>query len=392
MRAGDAGGRRRRPRGRLGYGRSARGSWVCSTAPPRRPDRQRILPRCSAGRSSSSSTPAPRPLRRRPSFAASPATARMSVSPASIFNRIGGERHAAVIAEACALHVPDVAVLGFLPRADDLALPERHLGLIQAREHPALDAFLDRAAALIAAHVDIGRARLPGVRRRRHTSDVAGGIASGTAPHPADRPADRRRRRCRFCLPLCAGDRRLARRRRRGPAVFAAGRRAARRLPPMPSTCPAAIPSCTPAGLPATPRFLDGLRAAAGRGTAIFGECGGYMVLGRGLVDGEGARHAMAGLLPLETSFAERGLHLGYRRVRLAAATPLGERRRRLSRPRVPLRADARRRTGAGAVHRRRCRRAGSRRDRARAWLGLRLVHPPRRPGVGVGKPAPRGG
>jgi cobyrinic acid a,c-diamide synthase len=32
----------------------------------------------------------------------------------------------------------------------------------------------------------------------------------------------------------------------------------------------------------------------------------------------------MAGLLPVETSFAERRLHLGYRRAALAAATPLG--------------------------------------------------------------------
>ncbi len=70
--------------------------------------------------------------------------------------------------------------------------------------------------------------------------------------------------------------------------------------------------------------FLDGLRAAAGQGRAIYGECGGYMVLGTGLTDAEGQRHAMAGLLPVETSFAERRLHLGYRRTALAAATPLG--------------------------------------------------------------------
>ena len=39
------------------------------------------------------------------------------------------------------------------------------------------------------------------------------------------------------------------------------------------------------------------------------------MVLGDGLIDAEGKRHAMAGLLPLETSFATRRLHLGYRRL-----------------------------------------------------------------------------
>ncbi len=71
-------------------------------------------------------------------------------------------------------------------------------------------------------------------------------------------------------------------------------------------------------------RFLDGLRGAAARGAAVFGECGGYMVLGRGLTDGDGQRHAMAGLLPLETSFRERRLSLGYRHARLASTGPLG--------------------------------------------------------------------
>ncbi|HYN37977.1 MAG TPA: cobyrinic acid a,c-diamide synthase, partial [Rhodospirillales bacterium] len=71
-------------------------------------------------------------------------------------------------------------------------------------------------------------------------------------------------------------------------------------------------------------RFLDGLRRAAARGAAVFGECGGYMVMGEGLIDAEGRRHAMAGLLPLETSFAERRLYLGYRSAAVCADGPLG--------------------------------------------------------------------
>jgi cobyrinic acid a,c-diamide synthase len=48
------------------------------------------------------------------------------------------------------------------------------------------------------------------------------------------------------------------------------------------------------------------------------------MVLGQGLVDAAGMRHAMAGLLAVETSFAQRRLHIGYRRARLLADGPLG--------------------------------------------------------------------
>ena len=56
----------------------------------------------------------------------------------------------------------------------------------------------------------------------------------------------------------------------------------------------------------------------------MFGECGGYMVLGKGMIDAEGQRHVMSGLLSLETSFAERKLHLGYRDLELDAGAALG--------------------------------------------------------------------
>jgi len=70
--------------------------------------------------------------------------------------------------------------------------------------------------------------------------------------------------------------------------------------------------------------FLAGLQACAARGAFLYGECGGFMVLGRGLTDRSGERHKMAGLLPVDTSFAAPRLHLGYRRIRLLQPSPLG--------------------------------------------------------------------
>ena len=130
-------------------------------------------------------------LSRRKAFAAI-REGRVSVAGV-VFNRIGGERHAAVIAEACALHVPEVRILGFLPRAEALRLPERHLGLIQAREHPALEAFLDQAAALVAEHVDIAAlvglaqafAIMPGISRSGAT--IAAALARGITREDAAR-------------------------------------------------------------------------------------------------------------------------------------------------------------------------------------------------------------
>jgi cobyrinic acid a,c-diamide synthase len=63
-------------------------------------------------------------------------------------------------------------------------------------------------------------------------------------------------------------------------------------------------------------QFKSGMTAARDRGARIFGECGGYMVLGETLVAADGAGYEMLGFLPLATSFAVRKRHLGYRRVR----------------------------------------------------------------------------
>ena len=54
----------------------------------------------------------------------------------------------------------------------------------------------------------------------------------------------------------------------------------------------------------------------------MHGECGGYMALGEGLIDADGTRHRMAGLLGLVTSYEKRRMHLGYRRATLHA--PIG--------------------------------------------------------------------
>jgi cobyrinic acid a,c-diamide synthase len=206
--------------------------------------------------------------------------------------------------------------LGCLPRADDLALPERHLGLVQAGEHPDLERFLDRAARLVAENVDV--AALVALGR-----PLAGARAGVTPPVP---PLGQRI--------AVADDDAFA---FRYALVTDGWRRAGAELvpfspladqPPDPAAdavyLPGGYPELHAGRLAANGRFLAGLRAAMERGAAVFGECGGYMTMGTGLIDAEGRRHAMAGLLPLETSFAERRLHLGYRMATLAADAPLG--------------------------------------------------------------------
>ncbi len=84
---------------------------------------------------------------------------------------------------------------------------------------------------------------------------------------------------------------------------------------------PGGYPELHAGRLAANDRFRRALRSFA-ETRPVHGECGGYMVLGTALIDGESTRHAMTGLLGLETSFAQRRMHLGYRLAELAAPIP----------------------------------------------------------------------
>jgi len=86
---------------------------------------------------------------------------------------------------------------------------------------------------------------------------------------------------------------------------------------------PGGYPELHAGRIAAAGNFLAGLCAFA-QARPVHGECGGYMVLGRTLEDAQGNVHSMAGLLPVDTSYAKRRMHLGYRVARLIHDGPLG--------------------------------------------------------------------
>ncbi|MEO1640258.1 MAG: cobyrinate a,c-diamide synthase [Pseudomonadota bacterium] len=211
-----------------------------------------------------------------------------------ILNNLGSARHEGMLRRA----LGDIPVLGAIPRCKDITQPSRHLGLVQAQEHPDLQAFLDRAADLIADHCDITAIK------------ALLGSMPGHAPQPLGPPAQRIAiaRDAAFAFTY--------------PHLLEGWQRAGASLSffsPLVDEAPAkadliylpgGYPELHAARLAQNKTFLDGLRDTNAQ---IYGECGGYMVLGETLTDADGVTHKMAGLLALETSFASRKLHLGYR-------------------------------------------------------------------------------
>ncbi|HWM31998.1 MAG TPA: cobyrinate a,c-diamide synthase [Methyloceanibacter sp.] len=230
-----------------------------------------------------------------------------------VLNRVGSERHRRLVADAiAALGVP---VLGAVPRDDTLMLPERHLGLVQAAEHADLAAWLHRLAAMAEQCLDIDA-----ILRLTAPPHLSAAGAYPTMPPPGQRIALAQDAAFSFVYPHVIDGWRKA------GAEIATFSPLADELPP--ESCdacwlPGGYPELHAGRLAAAKNFRDGLaRFAETRN--VHGECGGYMVLGEALEDGDGVSHAMTGLLSHVTSFAKRKLHLGYRQAHLLAGGPLG--------------------------------------------------------------------
>jgi cobyrinic acid a,c-diamide synthase len=232
----------------------------------------------------------------------------------AILNRVAGERHRAFVADAMAAF--GIPVLGALPRDAALMLPERHLGLVQAGEHPDLDSLIDRLAATAERHLDLD-ALIGTAAPFRFATPTS---AAAALPPPGQRIALASDQAFSFVYPHL-----LEAWRKAGAEIVPFSPLADEPPPQDADSCwlPGGYPELHAETLAAARKFSTGLRRFA-ETRPVHGECGGYMVLGESLEDKAGQRHAMTGLLGHSTSFAKPKLHLGYRTARLLSDCLLG--------------------------------------------------------------------
>ncbi|MEL7216759.1 MAG: cobyrinate a,c-diamide synthase, partial [Pseudomonadota bacterium] len=226
-----------------------------------------------------------------------------------ILNRVASPRHERLT--RLGMERAGITVLGSLPRRGDLALPERHLGLIQAVEHPDLEAAIAGYAAFLRENVDLAALKAA-------ATGAALPPATTLPKPPAQRIALAQDAAFSFTYPHLLEGWRAA-----GAEILPFSPLADEAPDPTADLVwlPGGYPELHAGPLAAAQTYLKGLRTHAAT-KPVHGECGGYMALGEALIDKAGTRHEMAGLLGLVTSYEKRKFHLGYRRAVLDAPLP----------------------------------------------------------------------
>lgn len=202
-------------------------------------------------------------------------------------NRVAGPGHSALLAKS----VPrDIRYFGYLPRQPALALPDRHLGLVQASEVADLEQRLDAAAAAIAA---TGAAELPPPvafldGAERTDGPLLEGVRIGVARdfafsfiYPANlRLLEKLGARIEFFSPI-----------------------ADRELPQVDSLwLPGGYPELHLKALAQNAAMKVAIRAHHAAGKPILAECGGMLYLLDALTEAGGERAELVGLIEGEAA------------------------------------------------------------------------------------------
>ncbi|MFC4305352.1 cobyrinate a,c-diamide synthase [Cohnella boryungensis] len=236
-----------------------------------------------------------------------------------IANKVGSEGHYRIVREAIELEC-GVPVVGYLKREDEIAIPERHLGLVPSIERGQLQPFFGKLADLISATVDVERiwelAESPKVEPPAQSLFAPRAAAVGlpvTIAVARDAAFNFYYEENLELLKACgaelvyfsplAGDKLPE----RAQGLYIGG----------------GFPEEFAETLAADEAVKASIREAIRSGLPTLAECGGYMYLTEAIEDTSGRSYPMLGLIPGRVRMQKKLAALGYRDIRGAEGNPL---------------------------------------------------------------------
>ena len=228
-----------------------------------------------------------------------------------ILNGIGSPKHKQILETALHDDFPDLPIIGAVPHCDEWVLPSRHLGLTQPDALTDFDETLNNISSAIMQHIDFKlltetikkHSKKNKLNNKPHLKPF---INLNNIKHIAIAYDDA----CRFIyhaqleswkqqnIQLSFFSILL----NQAPSpqadmIFLAG----------------GYPELFASKIAKADNFFAGLMQAQKNGAWIYGECGGYMMLGKKLIDAQGDSYNMSGLLDHSTDISNPKRHLGYR-------------------------------------------------------------------------------
>ena len=223
-----------------------------------------------------------------------------------IFNRLGGERHYNLLKKAVEpLNIP---VMGYFPREPEVLLPERHLGLVPTSEMSSLHEFLNYWAAFAERCLDLDE-----------MITIAQKFPPVPIPESTTLPQTFESARCN--LAVARDDsftfyypENLELLGARGASMMEVNLIKDSRLP---VDCHGlyiggGFPEVFAKQLSENRSMIESVKEAAQRGMPIYGECGGFMYLTRGIKDFQGRYYPLTGIFPCDAVMTGKRQALGY--------------------------------------------------------------------------------
>lgn len=223
-----------------------------------------------------------------------------------ILNRVGSVHHESLLREA--IEVLDIPVIGAVRNNPDLEMPSRHLGLVQADEYADLNARIDRISDHIEPNIDLKR--LIDLAQPLNAPDVSAVQKPGMLQPLGQHIAIAKDAAFTFIYPHVLSDWQD-----QGAEIsFFSPLNDEEPHPDADAIyLPGGYPELHLEQLAAAYQFKMSMREAASNNIRIFGECGGFMVLGKEIIGKDSKVEDMLNLLPITTSFSNPKLNLGYR-------------------------------------------------------------------------------
>ncbi len=240
-----------------------------------------------------------------------------------VLNRVGSPGHAAMVVDSLPEDVRGL-VVGSVAASEDLAIPERHLGIVAVQELGASAAARAAARERAASDLDLDR-----IVELAATARQAPPAAPTDPPEAPSSPP--RAERLRMAIAQDEAfhfyyEENLDLLRRAGFELVPFRPTADPSLPPDVDIVylGGGYPESFAAELAANESLAAELRERVAAGLPVYAECGGFIYLGRSLTGFDGETHAMAGVLPLDFTMDREHLSIAYVTATTAADSPLG--------------------------------------------------------------------